>query len=81
MQNCFHNIDVLIDQWCQRRALKPLSILLPKYVTVLTSSDEKLALLEALRAVRGLCRKDLSVDEMELLVSSIGTLEDFLKNS
>jgi len=79
MQNCFHNIDVLIDQWCQRRALKPLSILLPKYVTVLTYSDQKLALLDAMRAVKGMCRKDLTPDEMDLLVASISTLEEALR--
>jgi hypothetical protein len=78
MINVCQNIDMLIDRWCQRRALKPLSILLPKYVTPLAHTDQKFELLEALRDVKGLCRKELTAEEIELLIPALNALEDSL---
>jgi len=78
MINFYQNIDTLIDRWCQRRALKPLAILHPKYVTVLAHADQKFELLEALRDVKGLCRKELTTEEIELLIPALNALEDSL---
>jgi len=78
MINLYQNIDTLIDRWCQRRALKPLAILLPKYVTALAHTDQKFELLEALRDLKGLGRKELTAEEIELLIPALNALEDSL---
>ena len=47
-------LDNLIDQWCERRALTPLRILLRAWPTDLALSDAWHELWRALRDVRGL---------------------------
>ena len=71
-------LDWLIDQWCERRALKPLRYLLPANHNALVHTDQFGALLDSLRDVKGLCRSDLSSEELTLVISAINELEDFM---
>jgi len=71
-------LDTLIDCWCERRAIRPLQRLLPAYPAPLAHTDQKHQLLEALRDVKGLCRSDLTENELRMLIELINTLEDSL---
>lgn len=46
-------LDWVIDQWCERRALRPLRLLLPVYPGALAHTDQFGDLLEGLRDVKG----------------------------
>ena len=76
--NFTQTLDTLIDRWCERRAIRPLQRLLPAYPAPLVHTDQKHQLLEALRDVKGLCRADLTQDELRILIETINTLEDSL---
>ena len=76
--NFTQTLDTLIDGWCERRAIRPLQRLLPAYPAPLAHTDQKHQLLEALRDLKGLCRKDLTEEELWLLIEMINTLEDSL---
>ena len=73
-------LDWLIDQWCERRALHPLKLLLPTYPGVLAHTDQYGDLLAALRDVKGLCRDELSQEELNYVISTINELEDYVKH-
>jgi hypothetical protein len=72
-------LDWLIDQWCERRVLLPLRSLLPAYPGVLAHTDQFGDLLERLRDVKGLCRSELTAEELTQAISVINELEDFMK--
>jgi hypothetical protein len=72
-------LDWLIDQWCERRALRPLRFLLRAYPSVLVHTDQIGDLLEALRDVKGLSRNELTQKELECVISAINEVEDSLK--
>jgi hypothetical protein len=72
-------LDWLIDQWCERRALKPLRFLLAAYPGVLVHTDQFGDLLEKLRDVKGLCRSELTAEEATHVISTINELENFMK--
>ena len=72
-------LDWLIDQWCERRALHPLRFLLAAYPSVLAHTDQLGDLLEKLRDVKGLCRNELTPEELTCVISAINELEDFIK--
>jgi len=74
----YQNLDWLIDQWCQRRVLRPLRILLPGYPGIPIHTDQFYELLERLRDVKGLCRDQLTTDELQYVISAINELEDTL---
>jgi tRNA C32,U32 (ribose-2'-O)-methylase TrmJ len=76
--NFTQTLDTLIDGWCERRAIRPLQQLLRAYPSPLAHTDQKHELLEALRDVKGLCRADLTEDELRMLIEIINTLEDSL---
>jgi hypothetical protein len=71
-------LDSLIDRWCERRAIRPLRCLLRAYPAPLVHTDQKHQLLEALRDVKGLCRADLTEDELRQVIELLNTLEDSL---
>lgn len=50
----------LIDRWCERRALQPLSILLPTYASLNGLTDGWSELWGAMRHVRAMCKDDLT---------------------
>ena len=47
-------LDWLIDQWCERRELRPLQCLLRAYPGALLHTDQFGELLDALKDVKGL---------------------------
>ena len=71
-------LDALIDGWCERRALRPLSYLLPIYPGVLAHTDQKFQLLDAIKDVKGLCRDDLTAEERVLISQVHNAVEDAL---
>ena len=71
-------LDWLIDQWCERRALRPLRFLLFANHNALVHTDQFGALLDSLRDVKGLCRDDITAEELTLVISAINELEDFM---
>jgi hypothetical protein len=77
--NLYQKLDWLIGQWCERKALRPLRIVLPAYTGPLIHTDQFFVLLEALRDVKGLCRSELSPEELIHIVSAINEVEDALK--
>ena len=72
-------LDWLIDQWCERRALRPLRWLLPVYPGALAHTDQFGDLLDRLRDVKGLCRSELTAEELSHVIAAINELEDFMK--
>jgi len=73
-------LDTLIDRWCERRALRPLQLLLRAYPGPLTHADQMLELLEALRDVKGLCRTELLEDELRMVIEVHNAVEDAFKS-
>ena len=74
----FKTLDTLIDRWCERRALKPLSYILRAYPGVLAHTDQKFELLDTLKDVKGLCRDDLTAEERQLITKAHDFLEERL---
>ena len=74
-------VDQLIDAWCERRALRPLSILLPAYVGFTGLTDGWTELHEALRSCRAMRRDELNLDERELLGEAIAITYQALKRA
>lgn len=72
-------LDWLIDQWCERRALRPLGFLLRAYPAVLAHTDQFGDLLNALRDVKKFCHNDLTPDELAHVNSAINEVEDRVK--
>jgi hypothetical protein len=75
----FKTLDGLIDSWCERRALRPLSYILRSYPGVLAHTDQQFELLDALKDVKGLCRDDLTTDELRLITQAHDFLEERLE--
>lgn len=59
----FAALDSLVDGWCERRALRPLRLLLPAYPMASTLTDAWMDLHSALRDVRAFARDDLGAEE------------------
>ena len=78
MMELTQTLDTLIDRWCERRAIKPLQVLLRAYPGPLAHTDQKFEVLEAMRDVKGLCRRDLTDDELQMLIEALNALEDSL---
>jgi hypothetical protein len=71
-------LDTLIDGWCERRALRPLQYLLRAYPAVLAHTDQFEDVLDALKDVKGLARKELTEKELADVIACINLLEDFV---
>ena len=74
-------LDWLIEQWCERRALRPLKFILQAYPGPLVHTDQIGDLLEKLRDVKGLCRSELTSDELGHVIQAINQIEDSLKQN
>ena len=61
----FALLKQLIEKWCDRRALKPLSRMLGPYLAFDGLTDGWGEILSALKSVHTLCRDDLSDAEIE----------------
>jgi len=72
-------LNWLIEQWCERRELRPLKYLLPVYPGVLAHTDQFGQLLESLKDIKSLCRDNLKNEEVGYVISAINELEDVLK--
>ncbi len=60
-------LDGLINAWCERRALRPLGLLLAAYPGVLPHLVQDFELLEALKNLNRLCRDQLTSEELRLV--------------
>ena len=68
-------ISQLIDGWCERRALRPLGIILNHWPMPNGFTDECENLWAAMRHIRALCGEDLiHYGEIDIVNSIIGTL-------
>lgn len=77
-----HPMEVVgrvIDAWCGRRELKPLSVLLPGYLAFTDLTDGWAHLLEALDDVR-MYYSGLPEDEVDMLRSARTAVYQALKN-
>jgi hypothetical protein len=73
-------MDRLIAAWCDRRALRPLRLILQGYPPASNLTDESYKLLEAIKDVRGLCRDSLTPEELSELTRAMILLQDALEN-
>lgn len=69
-------LDTLIDRWCARRALKPLTYILKAYPQPLVHTDQVCDLLDALKSIKGLCRNEVTQEELQMLIEVHNQLED-----
>ncbi len=72
-------LDMLIDRWCERRALRPRQVLFRAYPGPLAHTDQMFDLLDAMKDVKGLCRAELPEEELQMLIEAHNALEDALK--
>jgi hypothetical protein len=79
MDEICKTLDLLIDRWCDRRAIRPLQTLLQVYPGVLAHTDQKFELLRAMKAVKSANRSDLTDDELDMLIAAHNVLDDALK--
>lgn len=74
----FSDLDTLIDEWCERRALNPLRILLPAYPILMGTSDEWHNLYNALRDISTSNGDKLKGDERERLNRVVVAIQKML---
>lgn len=72
-------LDVLIDGWCERRALHPLGALLQGYPSLLQLTDDWVSLYRALRNVRGSAPDVLTDTELALVSEALALTWQALK--
>jgi hypothetical protein len=71
----FAALNKLIDNWCDRRCLKALSVVLPHSLAFSGLTDSWGDLCAALKIVRSVHRNDLTPDEIEVVSDLIATAE------
>ena len=74
----FSKIDTLVDGWCERRALKPLRLILRSYPLCSGLTDEWGELMESLKDIKGLAGDDLTSEEKKMLVELVNAVEDIV---
>ena len=74
----FQTLDLLIDRWCERRAIRPLQLLLRRYPGPLFHTDQKFELLNAMKDVKQSCKAELTEEEYRLLLKAIQSLGNSL---
>jgi hypothetical protein len=77
----FALLDRLVDGWCERRALRPLRILLPAYPMVSTLSDSWHELRGVLRSLRTLRDPDITDSEAAAIEDGLRAVETALAAS
>lgn len=73
-------LDTLIDRWCERRALRPLQLVLRAYPGPLLRADQMLELLGALRDLKGLAGGELTDEERRMVIEAHHAVEEALKS-
>jgi hypothetical protein len=81
LETANQKLDWLINQWCERKALCPLKFILQVYPGPLLHRDQIGDLLEKLRDIKGLCRSELTSDELGYVISVTNEIEASLKHS
>lgn len=76
MENLRKKLDALIDGWCERRAIRPLQLLLRAYPGPIVHTDQFHDLFDALKDVKGLSRSDLTPGEISDVIWCINLVED-----
>ena len=71
-------IDTLIDNWCERRALQPLRILLPAWPLGMGLTDDWRRIREALRHCRAMAGSSLPQNEQTQLNELIAAVDQIL---
>ena len=71
----FDPLKGLIDGWCERRALNPLSRILSPYLAFNGMTDGWGELLDALKWIRAFCRDELPADESAKVADLIRVAE------
>ena len=71
----FTKIDKLINDWCERRALKPLRFILRNYPLCNGLTDEWGQLLDSLKDIKGLCENELTNEEKKMLSELVNAVE------
>lgn len=66
-QQVLNKINRLIDIWCDRRCLQPLTYLLGSYPFYREIDEDWNILLEALEEIRGFCANELTPGERSLI--------------
>ena len=74
-QKLFTKIDRLIDVWCERRCLKPLTYLLASYPFCEELREKGEMLLESLHEIKVFCSHELTPEERKLLGELIHSVE------
>ncbi len=64
-------LERLIDEWCERRCLKPLFYILRDYPLCSELVHGWVVLLESLNAIKNFCHHELTLSERELLLEII----------
>ncbi len=77
----FALLDGLVDGWCERRALRPLAILLRAYPMASPLSDSWHELRAALRSLRCLRAPDVSDSEAVAIEDGLRAVEGALTSS
>jgi len=77
----FAVLDRLVDGWCERRALTPLSIILRGYPMVSPLSDSWHELRSALRSLRCLKQPDVTDSEAVAIEDGLRAVETALEKS
>jgi len=73
-------LNTLIDRWRERRAIRPLQLLLRAYPGPLAHADQMFELLDALKDVKGLCSAELAEEELRMVIEAHNAVEDALKS-
>lgn len=69
------SVGALVGAWCDRRALRPLRLVLQGYPIVSGLTDDWATLLQSLSDVRALCHDELSEAEMREVEACIRAVE------
>ena len=77
----FAVLDDLVDRWCERRALRPLAVLLPAYPPAPLHADQWGALFAAIRSLKGLAPEVLTAEEGAAVAEAHALARQVLKRT
>jgi hypothetical protein len=77
----FELLDRLIDGWCERRAIRPLQVLLGGYPPVPSLTDGWAALYATIRHLKGVAPDDLLPGESAAIAEANALIYHLLKDT